>query len=194
MQRPGWTFLIGAIVGAALVVLAAALGAWTWLGALDASATRPAPTAIRAPLRAALERQLEREAAAGPAPPASSERRMVLGFRQYDGACGACHGTPLEPRAVWAKAMVPAPPDFTETPPQRFLRQRYWLICRGQTMSGMPAFGERRSDDEIWDLALFVAALPGMRPDAYQRLRNFYGPAPRPFDLTANAHCLKASP
>lgn len=192
MQRPGWTFLFGAIVGAVLAALAAILGAWVWLGRLDASAVAHGPPALSAPLRAALERQLAR--ASLPTAPAASGRRIVLGFRQYDGACAACHGTPLEPRAVWAKAMSPAPADFTEAPSRRSLPQLYWLICRGQAMSGMPAFGERRSDDDIWDLALFVAALPDIKPESYQRLRALYGPAPKPFDLTPNAHCLKAPP
>jgi mono/diheme cytochrome c family protein len=191
MQRPGWIFLFGGMVGAVLAALVMIVGGWVWLAGLDASAARPAPAGLSWPLRAALERRLEREASGPPAPPAPSDRRTVLGFRQYDGACAACHGTPLEARAVWAKAMKPAPADLTEGPSKRSLRELYWLICRGETLSGMPAFGDKRSDDDIWNLALFVAALPDIKAERYQRMRAYFGPAPKPFDLTPNAHCLK---
>lgn len=190
-QRPGWIFLFGAIVGAALAVLALVVAAWLWLSRLDASAIGPPPAALSWPLRAALERGLDREARGPPAPPTPSDRRIVLGFRQYDGACAACHGTPLEGRANWAKAMNPAPVDLTEARSKRSLRRLYWLICRGQTLSGMPAFGEKRSDEDIWNLALFVDALPDIDAERYQRMRAYFGPAPKPFDLTPNAQCLK---
>jgi mono/diheme cytochrome c family protein len=193
MQRPGLIFVFGAIVGVTLFALAGAVCAWVWLGRLDVSATGPTSRLLTAPAHLALTRQLEREAAGPPEPPAPSGRRLVLGFRQYDGACASCHGTPSEGRAVWAKAMNPVPPDFTETPRRLPLKRLYWLICRGEALSGMPAFGQQRSDDDIWDLALFLAALPSMKPEAYLRMRSDYGPAPKPFDLTPNARCFKAS-
>jgi hypothetical protein len=59
-------------------------------------------------------------------------------------------------------------------------------------MTGMPAFGVQRTDDQIWGLALFVSALPEISQQDYQRLRSTYGPAPKPFSLTPNAACLSA--
>jgi mono/diheme cytochrome c family protein len=86
--------------------------------------------------------------------------------------------------------MRPQPPDLTEKPTGLSPKALFWLICHGVKMSGMPAFGVQHTDDQIWDIALFVRALPTMKAQDYGRLRATYGPAPKPFDLTPDAACL----
>jgi mono/diheme cytochrome c family protein len=174
-----------------VAVLAIAAVAWIWLGGFDASAASPSQLA-NAPLHFALERQMEQGTANAPAPPPPTRRRTVIGYRQYDADCGVCHGTPIAPRAQWARSMNPEPPDLTATRTRLSPRQLFWLICHGEKMTGMPAFGVQRTDDQIWGLALFVSALPDMSAQEYGRLRAAYGPAPRPFSLTPNAACLGA--
>jgi mono/diheme cytochrome c family protein len=127
-----------------------------------------------------------------PAPPSPTRRRIVIGYRQYDADCGACHGTPIAPRAQWARSMNPEPPDLTAVRTRRTPKELFWLICHGEKMSGMPAFGVQRTDDQIWSLALFVSALPDISAQDYGRLHAAYGPAPRQFSLTPNATCLTA--
>jgi mono/diheme cytochrome c family protein len=184
------SLLLTSLLMMAIAGLAALAGvAWLWLGGYDASAGSPSRLAY-APLRFALERQME--AAKVPDAPPSTRHRIVIGFRQYDADCGACHGTPIAPRAQWARSMNPEPPDLTAARTRLTPKQLFWLICHGEKMTGMPAFGVQRTDDQIWGLALFVNALPDISAQDYARLRTAYGPAPRPFSLTPNAACLGA--
>jgi mono/diheme cytochrome c family protein len=179
--------LTGAALTAAILVMIAV--AWLWLGGFDTRASSPSRLAPAA-LNLALMARVEAAVAKVGSPPATNGRRTVFGYRQYDAECAACHGAPDLPRAHWAVSLNPQPPDLTETPSHLTPRGLFWLICHGVKMSGMPAFGVQRTDDEIWDLALFVSVLPTMKPQDYQRLRATYGPAPKPFALTPDAACL----
>ncbi len=182
--------LAGAAMLAAVLVMSGM--AWLWLGGFDAGAASPeSPLAARA-LRITLNHQLELAEAAAGSPPAPNGKSLIFGFRQYDAECAACHGTPDEPRALWARSMNPPSPDLTETPSRLSVKQLFWLICHGVKMTGMPAFGVQRTDRQISDLTLFVRALPNMKAQDYQSLRATYGPAPKPFSLTPNAACLTA--
>jgi mono/diheme cytochrome c family protein len=188
------SLLITSLLAVAVASMAAALAvaAWLWLGGFDATAASPPSRLAYWPLNLALARQAESGAAKVPDPPPPTRRRVVLGFRQYDADCSACHGTPAASRALWAKSMNPQPPDLTATQSRWPPKQLFWLICHGVKMTGMPAFGAQHTDDEIWDLTLFVSALPKMSAGDYQRLHAAYGPAPTPFSLTPNAACLTA--
>lgn len=180
--------LAGAALMAAILLIVAL--AWLWLGGFDPRASSPSRLAPMA-LDIALKQRMQAAAARLGPPPAPNDRRTVLGYRQYDAECAACHGAPDAPRALWAKSMNPQPPDLTETPTRLGPKALFWLICHGVKMTAMPAFGVQRTDDEIWDLALFVRALPTMKSEDYQRLRATYGPAPKPFALTPDAACLR---
>jgi mono/diheme cytochrome c family protein len=183
--------ILAGFVGAALMaaILVIIVLAWLWLGGFDPRASSPARLAPLA-LDIAVKQRMDAGAAQLGPPPASNDRRTVFGYRQYDAECATCHGAPDAPRAVWAKSMRPQPPDLTEKPTGLSPKALFWLICHGVKMSGMPAFGVQHTDDQIWDIALFVRALPTMKAQDYGRLRATYGPAPKPFDLTPDAACL----
>ena len=182
--------LAGAAMLAAVLVMSGM--AWLWQGGFDARASSPESRLASGLLRVALNRQLELAEAAPRSPLAPTSKSLIFGFRQYDAECAACHGTPDEPRALWARSMNPPPPDLTETPTRLTAKQLFWLICHGVKMTGMPPFGVQHTDREISDLTLFVRALPNMKAQDYQSLRATYGPAPKPFSLTPNAACLTA--
>jgi mono/diheme cytochrome c family protein len=186
--------ILAGLAGAAMLAAVLVMGgmAWLWLGGYDARASSPESRLASGALRTALTRQMALAEATAETPPAPTSRSLIFGYRQYDAECAACHGTPDEPRALWARSMNPQPPDLTQTSVGWNARQLFWLICHGVKMTGMPAFGVHRTDHEIWDLTLFVRALPNMKPQDYQSLRTTYGPAPKPFSLTSNAACLTA--
>jgi mono/diheme cytochrome c family protein len=186
--------ILAGLAGAAMLAAVLVMGglAWLWLGGVDAGAASPESGLAAGALRMALHRQLESAEAAAGSPPPPTSKSLIFGFRQYDAECAACHGTPDEPRASWARSMNPAAPDLTETPTRLSVKQLFWLICDGVRMTGMPAFGVQHTDRQISDLTLFVRALPTMKAQDYQSLRATYGPAPKPFSLTPNAACLTA--
>lgn len=103
---------------------------------------------------------------------AFENRDSVRGQSLYAEQCAACHGANLEGQPSWrqpnADGTMPAPPhdqsghtwhhdsqllfDYTQ------LGGVGALAERGVTgfQSGMPAFGDILSDDEIWDILAFI--------------------------------------
>jgi len=157
------------------------LAGWLWLG----GAALPFA-------RLAQDRAAAIGAAALPAPPEFDRRRMIIGFRQYAQACARCHGEPGGSREPWAGGLDPQPSDLTQPGAASNTRDVFWIICHGRKLTGMPAWRSHRSDNDIWDLALFVRALPAVTPEAYAKLRAMYGPAPETFGLTPDATCYDA--
>ncbi len=179
MARP-W-FLI-ALAGAGGGALATVLGLVVWIWASGHSPWLD---------RLALERRIERGAASLPAPPDYDERRRVIGFRLYSGLCARCHSEPGGGREAWADGLDPQPPDLTAPSRLRDVRQLFWIICHGEIGAGMPAWRAHRSNDAIWDLALFVRDLPRLGPPDYQQLMATYGPTPPPLGMLPDASCFE---
>jgi mono/diheme cytochrome c family protein len=164
------------------------LAGWLWFGGADSA---PGRFAAQALARARLA-ELHARAAALPAPPTADAKRLVLGFRDYDGHCVACHGAPGVSREDFAHAMDPQPRALADAPPALAPREAFWVVCHGLPMSGMPAWGAHRTDDQVWNIVLFARTLPAMSPQAYQGMRQTYGPAPEPLSMTPDAACLQS--
>ena len=47
----------------------------------------------------------------------------------------------------------------------------FWIVKNGIRMTGMPAWHEIYTDDEIWDIVAFLKRLPAMSPEQYQDLQ-----------------------
>ncbi len=175
-----WFLIALAGAGAGMLAVFLWLVVWIWAGGH-----------ADWPLRLALERRIERGAASLPATPAYDQRRRVIGFRLYSGLCARCHSEPGGGREMWADTLEPPPPDLTQTGRVRDARQLFWIICHGETGTGMPAWRGHRSNDAIWDLALFVEDLPKLGPPDYQQMMATYGPSPEPLGMTPDASCFE---
>jgi hypothetical protein len=87
--------------------------------------------------------------------------------------------------------MDPQPRALAEAPPTLTPREAFWMVCHGEAMSGMPAWRAHRTDDQIWNIVLFVRTLPTLSPQAYQGMRQTYGAAPEPLSMNPDANCLQ---
>jgi mono/diheme cytochrome c family protein len=176
-SRSGW--IIAAALGVAIGALVAV--AWlVWLG--HAAQLTP---------RESLERRIALGAAALPAPPGPSDASQTSGYRQYAANCVACHGEPGGSRAVWAIGLDPAASDLPGGASRRDARQIFWILCHGEPGTGMPAFRAHRTDQALWDLALFTRDLPSLGPAAYANLKSTWPPAPPPSGLAPDATCFE---
>jgi cytochrome c553 len=117
----------------------------------------------------ALDRSVAHHSAGIQAPAFLQDSTVILaGARLYQHNCRGCHGAPgIKPGAV---GMYPRPPELSKeaddwTPPQFF-----WIVKHGLKMSGMPAFNDRRNDDEIWAITAFASVLPKLTPEQYQAM------------------------
>ncbi|MDF3383393.1 MULTISPECIES: cytochrome c [unclassified Sulfitobacter] len=115
-------------------------------------------------------------------------RNLVAGRSLYAENCAACHGADLEGKPDWRTpdehGVLPAPPhdatghtwhhgntllfDYTK------LGGEVVLAARGVKgfNSGMPAFGEVTSDEDIWTILAYIRSTWPPRSKAAQASRN----------------------
>src|SRR3546814_13447869 len=96
--------------------------------------------------------------------------RSAQGARYYAESCAYCHGGPGQEPAEWSRGMRPEPPHLTEAATEWTDQEIHWIVSNGFKMTGMPAFSEHHSPEEIVAIATFVRALPGLSADDYSRL------------------------
>ncbi len=91
----------------------------------------------------------------------------VADYRRY---CVQCHGAPgVEPSPV-GLGMRPRPPDLSLAAIRWSSGELFWIIKNGLRRTGMPAWKETLSDEEIQRLVAFVGRLPYMKPKEYEML------------------------
>jgi len=101
---------------------------------------------------------VERQTASVAVPDLTDPLRLPRGERFYREQCALCHGLSGEKRSAVAEGLNPPPPDLSEGIPARDAAKVWWITRHGIRMTGMPAFGERLSEEEAWDLVAWLAA------------------------------------
>jgi mono/diheme cytochrome c family protein len=165
MRRLAWMLLVPAAASlAAAVVLTAGLP--------DFSAARP-PSGMEERLaRFALDRSIARHATAARNPLAGSDRAARAGLELYRVHCVSCHGAPgVDPTDAGASLNPPAPGLTLPRVQRRPDAELRWIVANGVRMTGMPAFGPSRSDEEIWQLVTAVRRLPALTAEEKRLLR-----------------------
>ena len=107
-----------------------------------------------------------------PAPPIQpGEDNYVAGAKLYKDNCSVCHGLPNQTPPAIANNMYPHATlmfkgkGVTDDPPQ----ESYWKVKNGIRLTGMPAFGGILDDNQMWQVALFVANVDKL-PDSAKKL------------------------
>jgi hypothetical protein len=104
--------------------------------------------------------------------------QLLAGVRQYEQDCALCHGGPAVDRSPWVIGMNPTPPYLLDVSRQMTPGQLYWVIANGVKMTGMPAWGETRSPDQLWSLVAVLDAMPYLPPRSYLKIRAAVVPEP----------------
>lgn len=109
--------------------------------------------------------------------------QVARGAALYAANCASCHGAQLEGQPDWRTekpdGTYPAPPHDVEGHTWHHadrLLLRYTRLGGAEALkelpgfrSGMPGFGDRLSDREIWDIIAFIKAQWTERERDYQR-------------------------
>ncbi|MFO7189040.1 MAG: c-type cytochrome [Pseudomonadota bacterium] len=150
--------LAGTLAGAAVV----------YFGVYNVAATEQHTAPVYWLLNAALKRSVAQRAENIDVPPLDG--RIENGLVLYREHCLNCHGAPGVPPNAFALGMTPLPANLAHTARTWDVRDIYWVVRYGIKMTGMPAWEFRVPDEQIWDIAAFVAALAHLTPREYEAL------------------------
>ena len=108
-------------------------------------------------------------------PPAdlASTERIRRGAGNYQAMCVGCHLSPGVENSEIRQGLYPTPPNLTladaAAEKSGSDSRLFWIIKHGIKGSAMPAWATGGMDDEtIWDLTVFIKALPKLSANEYQ--------------------------
>ena len=156
-------FIVGVLTGVIAVAVGLALAVWFWPWQVEAVGI-PGQSEI-AVMRILLDRALKREAPrlANPFPP--SAENLTAGMKIFREGCAGCHGDGLN-RSTWGTtSFFPRVPQFATEPPNRPDWQIYWIVRNGIRNTGMGAWKQLLTDDQIWQVTGFVSHINSLPED-----------------------------
>ena len=162
-------FLFGLILGVVLVPLAVL--AWFSYGKVPVAVTDPAFPYEKAITSIPLNNRIHAEMLGTHLQ--ADEPTLVAGARVYTEQCAVCHGIHGKPSAIGAN-MFPDAPQLMEKHRRGDVvgvsddpvGETYWKVANGIRLTGMPSFRTALSDDEMWQVSIFLASANKPMPPA----------------------------
>lgn len=177
--------IFGILLGVALAPFA--LLAWFYVGHPPVAVADPPLPLERWFTAVPLKARIHKDPAPKP-PVEAGEQTYVNGAEVYRGQCASCHGFHSKP-SRFASQMFPLAPQLWEKHPSGDavgvsddpVGETYWKIANGIRLTGMPAYRQVLSDQEIWEVTLLLAnANKPLPPSAVDILDGKPSPAPSP--------------
>jgi len=82
------------------------------------------------------------------------------GLGAFSGSCASCHGVRGHNPTGIGRSMYPPTPSLSSPEVQAWSdAELFWIIKNGIRLTGMPAFGDIHSDEEIWNIVRYVRSL-----------------------------------
>jgi len=148
-------FLVGVLVTLAVFFLGAY--AFISLGCMPANADGKPPAWEKWMARKSLHAAIQREAPQGPVPVTLTAGNLTAGLKLYTTNCAVCHGTSDGEASNIAKGLYQHAPQLAkhgvEDDPEGEI---YWKVKHGIRLTGMPAFSGTLSEDQVWQITLFL--------------------------------------
>jgi mono/diheme cytochrome c family protein len=110
-------------------------------------------------------------------PSLDSAESADAGLGVYREHCVQCHGAPGVSQKPFALGLNPPPANLVYTARKWSARELFWVVKHGIRMTGMPAWGYRLSDQEIWGVVAFMQRMPQLSPAEYAALAARSAPA-----------------
>ncbi len=159
--------LRGIVIGALGVIVLGALLAFVGVeaGLVPANADAKPSSLERWAARTSLHATLRREAPAAPNPVPLNDANLEAGIKLYAQNCAVCHGAADgHPSNVASGLYQKAPQlakDGVEDDPDGVT---YWKVTHGIRLTGMPAFAASLTDEQRWQVALFLKNMDKLPP------------------------------
>ena len=99
-----------------------------------------------------------------PPPPVDTRAIVEAGGTHFGLDCSICHGVDGRAKAPSGQWMYPRAPDLTSKQVQSYSdRELFWIVNNGIRFTGMPAFGNVETADNIWGLVKYMRTLPNTK-------------------------------
>lgn len=149
----------------ALVLLAGFAAVVVYGGYFPAGADVKPSKFERRTAKAALNTAIRRDTQGVTDPYPPTDRTLSAAIKLYGKNCAFCHGTSdAEPSKASEGFNVPAPQLAKDGVEEDPLQRNFWKIKHGIRFTGMPAFGDTLSDEQIWALAGFLRHMDRLQP------------------------------
>jgi mono/diheme cytochrome c family protein len=116
----------------------------------------------------ALDEAVDRRAPEIKNPLDSSDANLVAGMKVYQTNCASCHGDIRHRNGMFADALYPRPPQFLDDAPDMPENQNY-IIQHGIRLSGMPAWKQSLSEQEMWQVTTFLSHMNKLPPQISEK-------------------------
>jgi mono/diheme cytochrome c family protein len=149
-------FLVGLVLGILVPFFAGYLFIKT--GGMPVATKGPPLPFEKSIARMSLHAAMDKESGK-PSPLPADEANLTAGAKIYRAQCAVCHGELGQPETFVAKGMFPHPPQLL--PPKKGVTddpvgEIYWKVKNGIRLTGMPGYTESLSDNELWQVSLFL--------------------------------------
>jgi len=98
-------------------------------------------------------------------PLTATDENIASGRTLFNRNCASCHGEDGKAKTDIAKGIKVKPTDLIDKAIHGITHgEVYWVIENGIKKSGMPAFKTKATDNERWQMTLYVKHLMGEHP------------------------------
>jgi thiosulfate dehydrogenase len=159
--------LKGFILGVLATIAAALCGGYALLysGAIPANADAPPNVVEKWAARKSLKATIRRGARQGPPSMQATPENLAAGLELYAVHCAVCHGAADGKASAIARGLYQRAPQLgrhgVEDDPEG---ETYWIIHHGVRLTGMPSFGASLTEDQVWQLTLFLKHMDELPP------------------------------
>ncbi len=159
----------GFLYGVLTIILAGLVGGFLFVtrGWMPANADAAPPMLEKWMARSSLRATLQREALQMPNPAAFNDENLIAGIKLYAVNCAVCHGASDGKASNIAQGLYQHAPQLakhgvTDDPEGKI----YWFVKHGVRLTGMPAYTSTLTDQQIWQVVLFLKHMDGLTAEA----------------------------
>ena len=169
-------------LGFFIAIVVVALGSFFYirLGFADPRADIPIGALEEAIAMPSLDASVDRHAPEIQNPVDSSDSSLLEGMKIYQANCAVCHGDVNHTRAMLADALYPRAPQFLEDAPDMPAHQNFYIIQHGIRLTGMPAWKQSLTDQQMWQVTTFLTHMDQLPPTVLDQWRTVAGDSSAP--------------